>query len=62
MKAAGFLLMLAGWMIVLATVALLGGATARTGVAAFVLAGVAVEALGLVLFARSHLARRGESR
>jgi len=52
MKVAGFLLLLAGWALVLAAIALLGAAGPR---AAFLLAGVAVEVLGLVLVARSHL-------
>jgi hypothetical protein len=57
MKLAGLLLLLAGWGIVLAAVALLSSAPPRTG---FVLAGVGVEALGLVLVVRSHLVLRGE--
>jgi hypothetical protein len=58
MKLAGFLLLLAGWAIVLAAIGLLGQsqATARTG---FVLAGVSVEGLGLVLAVHSHILRRG---
>jgi hypothetical protein len=52
MKLAGFLLLLAGWALVLAAIALLSAAGPR---AAFLLAGVGVEALGLVLLARSHL-------
>jgi len=52
MKLAGFLLLLAGWGIVLCAVAWLPSAGERTG---FVLAGVGVEALGLVLAVRSHL-------
>jgi hypothetical protein len=55
MRMAGFLLMLAGWGIALATVILLGPASPRT---AFVLAGIAVEMLGLALVIRSHLIRR----
>ena len=58
MKLAGFLLLLAGWGIVLTAVVLLGSAGPR---AAFVLAGVGVEALGLIIVIRSHLvAARGE--
>ena len=57
MKLAGLLLLLAGWGIVLAAVALLSSALPRTG---FVLAGVGVEALGLILAVRSHLVVRGE--
>ena len=56
MKIAGFLLLLAGWLLVLAAVALLRADVAR---AAFVLAGMGVEALALVLIFRAHLVRRG---
>lgn len=52
MKAAGFLLLPAGWVLVLAAIALLPPAGPR---GAFLLAGVGVEVLGLVLAARSHL-------
>jgi len=52
MKVAGFLLLLAGWVLVLAAIALLGAAGPR---GAFLLAGIGVELLGLVLAARSHL-------
>jgi len=52
MKLAGFLLLLAGWGIVLCAVALLRSAAQRSG---FVLAGLGVEVLGLVLAVRSHL-------
>jgi hypothetical protein len=52
LKAAGFLLLLAGWGLVLATLVLLGSAPART---AFVLAGIGVEIVGMVLVARAHL-------
>jgi hypothetical protein len=51
MKLLGFLLLLSGWGIVLAAVAMLHG----RAVSAFILAGVAVEILGFVLVARSHL-------
>ncbi|HEV2491882.1 MAG TPA: hypothetical protein VG204_02295 [Terriglobia bacterium] len=57
MKVVGFLLLLAGWWIVLAAIALLGPALPRAG---FVLAGVGVEALGLILVVRSHQILRGE--
>jgi hypothetical protein len=56
MKLAGFLLLLAGWAIALTAIVLLSQAPAR---AAFVLAGVGVEAVGLVIVVRSHLTRRG---
>ncbi len=52
MKLAGFLLLLAGWALILATPPLLGAGTER---AAFVLAGVGIEMLGLVLVVRAHL-------
>lgn len=51
MKLAGFLLLLAGWFIVLSALELLGPATPR---AVFVLAGFAVEVLGLALAFRAH--------
>lgn len=51
MKLGGFLLLLSGWGIVIAALRLL-----HTGaLTVFVLAGVAVEILGLVLVARAHL-------
>jgi hypothetical protein len=56
-KVAGFLLLLAGWSIVLAAVVLLRQAPPQIG---FVLAGIAVEVLGLVLIFRSHLFMRGK--
>jgi len=52
MKFTGFLLLLTGWAIVLAAIVLLPHAGAR---AAFMLAGVAVELLGLALVTREHL-------
>jgi len=48
----GFLLLLAGWGLVLAAIGMLRSDGPR---AAFVLAGVAVELLGLGLVGRSHL-------
>ncbi|MGH9357111.1 MAG: hypothetical protein ACRD10_13350 [Terriglobia bacterium] len=51
MKLAGFLLLVAGWWIVVAAVGLLALAGALAG---FVLAGIGVEILGLVLVIRSH--------
>jgi len=52
MKLLSFFLLLSGWGIVLAAVVLLASSSART---LFVLAGVAVELLGLVLLFRCHL-------
>jgi len=57
MKLTGFLWLGAGWLIVLAAVAMLRTAASM---AAFVLAGVAVEALGLALEFRSHRIWREE--
>jgi hypothetical protein len=57
MKLAGFLLLLAGWAIVIFAVALLASGLQRVG---FVLAGIGVEALGLVLAVRSHLVLSGD--
>lgn len=51
MKLAGFLLLFAGWALVLTALAILPSPAGRTG---FVLAGVCVEILGLVLTARAH--------
>lgn len=52
----GFLLLLAGWGIVLSALVLLAAETPR---AAFALAGVGVEIVGLVLVIRAHPIRRG---
>lgn len=52
MKIAGFLLMIAGWLLVASALALLSTVPPRT---AFVLAGIGVELLGFVLVARAHL-------
>jgi hypothetical protein len=52
MKLTGFLLLLTGWGLVLAALALLAAEAARAG---FVLAGLSVEVLGAALVARSHL-------
>jgi hypothetical protein len=57
MKAVGFLMLLAGWLLVLSAIVLLASPALRT---AFVLAGVAVEALGMVLAFRSHQIPREE--
>ena len=57
MKLAGFLLLLAGWGIVLSAVVLLTSVPPR---ACFVLAGMGVEVMGLILVVRSHSLLRGE--
>jgi len=51
MKAAGFLLLFAGFAIVLSTFVLLSSDAPR---GAFVLSGIAVQLLGLVLTFRAH--------
>ena len=51
MRLGGFLLLLSGWGIVLAALAMLLG----IAMSSFILAGVAVEILGFVLVARAHL-------
>ncbi len=56
MKLPGFLLLLAGWGIVVATLPLLSSLSMRT---AFVLAGMAVELVGLSLVVHSHLVPKG---
>jgi hypothetical protein len=57
MKAVGFLMLLAGWFLALAAIVLFASQSLR---AAFVLAGIAVETLGLILVFRSHLIPREE--
>jgi hypothetical protein len=51
MKLGGFLLLLSGWGIVVAALMLLHGGA----LSAFIVAGLAVEILGLVLVAKSHI-------
>ena len=58
LKPAGFLLLLTGWFLVLAALALLSKPAAR---GAFVAAGLGVEALGMVLVVRSHIAPKPDS-
>ena len=55
MKIAGLLLMLAGWITVLAAVVMLRSLASRTS---FVLIAIGIEALGFVLLTRSHVASR----
>jgi hypothetical protein len=57
MKIAGFLLLLSGWVLILAAIALLPVGAIRT---AFAAAGASVEGLGLVLAVRSHLPVRSD--
>ena len=56
MKIFGFLLLLAGWGLVLSALALLTASVPR---AAFVLAGLGVEIVGLALVMRAHLVSQG---
>ena len=57
LKPVGFLLLIMGWMLVLSAVVLLKQEGPRV---AFVLAGLGVEALGLFLVVRSHIAPKPE--
>jgi hypothetical protein len=59
MKLLGFLLLLAGWLIVLAAILLLPSMAAR---ASFVIAGMLVEILGFGVEVRAHLFSPGEIR
>jgi hypothetical protein len=59
MKYAGLLVMPAGFFLTLAALILFPDPVSR---AAFVVCGLAVEALGLVVAVRGHMAARGESR
>jgi hypothetical protein len=56
MRVLGFLLLVAGWIIVFAAVALLTSPGSRI---AFVFSGLTVEGLGLALVIRSHPLLRG---
>jgi len=59
MKPVGFLLLLAGWFLVLAALEMLGAPNPR---ALFVLAGFAIELLGLALVFRANVPEpEGES-
>lgn len=51
MKIAGFLLLVAGWVILAAAIFLLNSTGSRS---AFVLAGIAIQILGLVFAIRTH--------
>ena len=51
MKVLSFVLLLAGWFLVLASLVLLSSPPSRAG---FVFAGVGVEILGLIFLFRSH--------
>jgi hypothetical protein len=58
MKLTGFLMLVAGWGIVLASMSLLVSMKPRT---IFVLAGLGIEVVGLVLVVRSHLVLEDET-
>ncbi len=55
LKIAGFLLLFMGWILMLAAIVMLSALPSRT---AFAVAGFAVEILGFVLVARSHIPKR----
>jgi len=59
MKYAGLLVMPAGFLLSIAAILLFPGAVERT---AFVLCGLAVEAMGLVVSVRGHMQLRSENR
>jgi len=59
MRLSGFLLLASGWIIVLAAIVLLPSSPSQ---AAFALAGIGVQLLGLTLVVRSHLIHRGDDR
>jgi hypothetical protein len=59
MRLLGFLLLLAGWMLVLAALALLPAGTSQSE---FVVVALAVELLGLAFVFRSHLIAGKERR
>ena len=57
MRLGGFLLLLSGWAIVVAALKLLHGGA----LSAFIVAGLAVEILGLALVAKSHILLREDN-
>ena len=59
MRLVGFFLLPSGWIIVIAAVVLLPSSPSQ---AAFALAGVGVELLGLAIVVRTHLIRHRETR
>jgi len=59
MRVAGFLLLPAGWLIGAAAVVLLKSATPQ---ASFIVAGLAVQFLGIVLAAKTYVSHRGGHR
>jgi hypothetical protein len=59
MKYAGLLVMPAGFALSISAILLFPASTER---AAFILCGLAVEAMGLVVAVRGHMQKRGEDR
>ena len=59
LKPAGFFLLVSGWCLVIAAMMMLKQDGARV---AFVVAGIVVEAVGLVLVVRAHIAPKPERR
>jgi hypothetical protein len=59
MKLVGFLLLLAGWLLVLAALEMLSAPRPRV---LFVIAGFAIEVLGLALVFRAHIPEPKEER
>ena len=59
LKIAGFLMMLAGWGVVLAAVLMLRSEASKT---VFAIAGIAIEGLGFLIAARAHIPARGTRR
>ena len=53
----GFTILVSGWLLVIATLVLLRPGVARNG---FIVAALAVEALGLALVARAQIARKAD--
>ena len=56
MKLLGFLLLLSGWIIAFASIAMLAAGAAR---AVFLFLGIGIEVIGVVLVARAHPLLRG---
>lgn len=57
MTVLGFIILVSGWLLVIATLTLLPAGMAR---GAFIVAALGVEALGLALVARGHLRRKAD--
>ena len=57
MRLLGFAILVSGWLLMPATLSLLRPGLARN---AFIVAALAVEAIGLVIVARAHIAPRAD--